>query len=156
MEFNKERNDALQFLREHPIGVLATRNADGSLTQSAIYFSAESDFTCYTVTKVGTRKFANMDERQEVSLYVFEEKAPASIELAGIAAIIGDGAEAASALAKYEAVASARKPGYWLPPIAQINAGDYVVYKILPASILYRVFSADGLERKPEEYVITP
>lgn len=156
MEFNDGRNDALQFLREHPLGVLATRNADGSLTQSAIYFSVESDFTCYTVTKVGTRKFANMEERQEVSLYAFDESVPASVELSGIAVMIKDGAEAASALAAYEAVASARKPGYWLPPIAQIKAGDYITCKVLPASILYRTFSGEDLEAKPEEYIITP
>jgi hypothetical protein len=143
MEFSLERNDALNFLQEHPLGVLTTLSGAMLPESSAVYFAAKPDLSCLFTTKTRTRKFANIENGSPAVLFSFSEDHLASAELRGRVEVVLDTMEIAHAIEAMNGVVSSRKAGYWVPPIAQIEAGEYVVCRLIPEAVRFSRFVQD-------------
>ena len=143
MKFTNERNDALNFLQEHPLGTLATINSDGLPQLCATYFFTEKDFTCYFVTKNETRKCKNIIANPKSVLFSYAEDELVSVEVVGNAEVVVDAALIADIIGKFGNFVLHRKAGYWIPPISQLDAGQYVVCKLIPTDINFNGYIND-------------
>lgn len=143
MKFSIERNDALNFLQEHPLGTLATTNEKGTPELAAVYFFTEKNFTCYFVTKAHTRKLKNIEIHPDASLLSYDEELLYSVEVSGEATIVRDPLEIAQAIERFQEIASARHAQYWIPPISQLQAGQYIVCKLLPSEVHIYSYATD-------------
>ncbi|MCA9325341.1 hypothetical protein KDA23_04735, partial [Candidatus Saccharibacteria bacterium] len=105
------------------------------------------------VTKSDTRKCKNVLERASGALLSFCESTLTSAEVSGELQVLYDPLEVTQAIERFEEMAEARKPGCWVPPIAQVKAGQYVVLKLLPRVILYRSYATTkNAKTKPREF----
>lgn len=147
MTYDIGKTIAWNFLESHPLGTLATLGSDGQIQMAAIYFFPEKDFSCYFVTKEATRKFINAQERKVATLLSFDEDELLSVEIAGEVTLVSDTISIAAHIEKFQNLASIRKAGYWIPPIAQINAGAYVVCKLTPNMVVLNNFSEDATDK---------
>jgi len=143
MEFSQERNDALNFLQDHPLGTLSTISQTQKPELAAVYFITRKDFSCLFVTKVGTRKFKNITAHPSGSLLSYSEDLLYSVEVAGEVEIIKDTLEVAKAIESFQEVASARHAQYWIPPVSQLQAGQYAVCKLVPAAVHIHSYATD-------------
>jgi len=143
MQFSQERNDALNFLQEHPLGSLATINEQGSPELAAVYFYTEKDFSSYFVTKANTRKLANITQHPLTSLLSYDEELLYSVELTGIAELLRDPAAVSQAIEKFQMIAASRHAQYWIPPISQLQAGQYVVCMLKPEAVHVHNYATD-------------
>jgi hypothetical protein len=141
MEFSLQRNDAVNFLQEHPVGVLTTLNAAMIPESSAIYFAADARFSCLFTTKTQTRKFSNIQNGSPAVILSFSEGKLASAEVQGTIEVIVDAMEIAHAIEQFNTIVASRKMGYWVPPIAQIEAGEYVVCRLVPKTVRFNQFA---------------
>ncbi len=151
------KKDVLAFLRAHPLGTLITIGARGVPEPSAIYFCTEKDFTVYLVTKSLTKKFKNVSRRPKVTLYVYDEGSYTTVTAQGKCAQVTDSLEFAQAIEKFQDIAGQGKSNAWIPPVAQIAAGQYVACAIHPTSIRMRRY-APSLENTTalDEFTFDP
>lgn len=140
-EFTSEMSTAWNHLQEHPLGTLATINKMGLPELATVYLFVENDFTCYFVTKTSTRKFQNLLMHADASILSYDENELTSVELAGKVEVITDASTIIPIIEKFQHVVSDRKAGYWIPPISQLDAGQYAVCKLVPTAVQVHIFA---------------
>ena len=140
-DIEKHKNSARLFLRNHPLGTLATMGEDGMPQLAAVYFLPEDDFTCFFVTKESTRKYANISRQPIATFLSFDESALVSIELTGSVALVTDLAEVAKAITAFQKLAETRSAGYWVPPVSKVAGSQFVVCKLVPTMVNFNNFS---------------
>ncbi len=147
MEFTIEKNDALNFLEDNPLGTLATIRPDGRADLAVIYFYVKKDFSCCFVTKVLTRKYKNILTAPHATLLVHNEKELTSVEITGSVEVMRDTIAIAQAIEEFNrVVASRRVEEYWAPPISQMSAGQYAVCKLVPDTVRSCRFKVPGAD----------
>ncbi len=130
----------LSFLQNHSVAVMASLNADRVPEVVAIYFYVDTDFALYFVTKLKTRKIKNIMRNSSVTLLIYDVSDMTSSEIRGKAEIVNDTVDFAQIIEKFENVFKLQKTLNGLPPISQIEAGDYVACKVIPHHIYFRRF----------------
>jgi general stress protein 26 len=129
----EERNKIYQFLKSHPIGVLASVAPNGDPHASTIYFSIYDDLTISFTTKRTTKKYENIQSHKKVMLAVYDGESQTAVQLSGDAIEITDEVEAQSIY--HGTLRAAKTTGEdVVPPVAKI-LGAYVGYKIKPDNI---------------------
>lgn len=144
----KDESKIFSFLREFPLGTLATINVSGVPEVVVVYLLVEQDLSIFFVTKALTRKFKNIVRNPAVAILVYDERTLTSVEITGKVHVVEDTIEFARVIDKFHNVVSKRKGSTWLPPIAQIGAGDYVACMLRPRHITHRVFTNDTAHPK--------
>ena len=130
----QEQGKIIDFLRRHPVGVLATIGLDGRPNASTIYFSVDDDMNLRFTTKQQTNKHANIAKNNEVMFVVYDAVNQSTVQVSGIATEETD-AQAAQAV-YHGTLQAAEQTGLdVVPPIAKIAAGSYVAYTIKPTNI---------------------
>ena len=146
-----QQRELVSFLRSNPVAALASINAKGMPEIMAIYFYVEHDLSISFITKVKTRKFENISTTPSISLLVYEKDRLMSAEIHGEAKVIDDTIEFVQTIERFQEVFERQRK--WLPPISQIEAGNYTAYKIFPKRIYFRRFSEEGGEPSSKEFV---
>jgi hypothetical protein len=154
--YASDKAGTLLFLQDHPIGVLATIGANNIPELSTIYFFIQSDFLCYFVTKTETRKYHNFLAKQTASLLAYDEEKLATAEMVGEVETVTDLVKAAQIIESFQELVLSRKVGYWVPPIAQIERGDYAVCRLVPSNIRFHQFAGPESDDKPMLFVFNP
>ena len=153
--FTEKRNEALNFLEEHTLGTLATINSRGIPNLATVFFFVDKDFSCYFITKENTRKLENIQEREVSTLLCSSEDDLTSIELMGATEILTDTLSIVKIIERFQELVLNRKAGYWVPPISQLNAGQYVVCKFIPNSARMVVYSNEHTHnQEPEVHLL--
>ncbi len=143
------------FLASHPLGTIATLSKKGDPELATVYFLVNDDLSCYIVTKAETRKYKNIVRKSFGALMCHAEDELISVEISGTYEPIFDTIEVVVAIERFQALAEKRSVGYWIPPIAQLNAGAYVVVKLKPTQVQYRRYvAAKGGSKKMTEIVL--
>lgn len=127
------------FLKMHPIGVLATVDPNGNPHAAAIYYAINDEFTVTFMTKRDTKKHDNLLHNNHVMLVVFEAFTQTTAQIIGIAKDISDTSEA-EAVYKNMVQAAERTSDSGVPPISKLYAGNYVAYQIEPVQIRMAMF----------------
>lgn len=151
-----EKIDAWNFLQDHPLGTLASINGDGIPDLSAIYFFTKSDFTCYFVTKVQTRKYQNFLRDPKATLLCVSEVDRISAEVQGNVETVTDVVKVAQIIEEFQSLVASRSAEYWIPPIAQLSAGEYVVCMLVPSVVHFNDFGKDPAGSAPQQLTFYP
>lgn len=117
------------YFEANPLAVVGTTNLDGSPHGAVVYVCADdARHTVYFLTKTETRKYKNLEARDKVSLTITNPEERSTLQADGRAATVHDSAVREKIIKKISnAHATAAE---WLPPIAKLNAGTYVVVAV--------------------------
>ena len=122
-------NQIRTYIDQHPLATLSTINSDGSPHGAIVYVCADDrQPIVYFITKQQTRKYQNLQEREQVSLTIASPSENSTLQASGHAfeargaSIIDEVVEKIT-----RSHASAEE---WLPPIAKLRAGAYEVVGI--------------------------
>jgi len=124
------------FLASHNLATLSTIDREGNIAGAAVYYVLSGDGAIYVATKNDTRKAQNILVHPGVALTVVDEAARQTAQIQGLAAAEADLPKARKVLENilrprlYRGQADK-------PPISKISAGDYVILKIMPSSVLF-------------------
>ncbi len=78
-----ERDEALSFLVDHDVGVLATVSRAGEPHARTIYYTCDDAFNIYFITLKNTRKAADLTSNQKAAFVVSEAGTPKTIQVEG-------------------------------------------------------------------------
>lgn len=121
------------YVDKNAIATLSTINEDGVIHGAAIYVCADEDRpVVYFLTKQDTRKFRNLRAHPQVSLTIVNRSENSTLQADGEAFEVSEAHVIDSVMEKIS-----REHDYahdWLPPIAKIRAGAYVVVGITLSS----------------------
>jgi len=131
--------DALQFLIEHDVAVLSTIDDDDKPEGAVVFYSVGDDKRLYMVTKSETAKARNLTKRPDVGLTVFDGLRQQTAQIKGTADIVNDQKVRQQI---FDEIIRTRMyaPEAKTPPIAQIEAGSFVILAITVDSLKYRDF----------------
>ena len=121
------KQSALNFLREHHVGVLATTSPGGKPHAAAVSYLVDDYFNLYLITRRGTRKFQNMVRKSRVAMVVGTDIAsPVTAQIDGEAELLDED--------QWQIVtdlsAAARRIGSYWWPIFRIPGGNFEIFRV--------------------------
>jgi uncharacterized pyridoxamine 5'-phosphate oxidase family protein len=146
MEKEQARKQALAFLKNNIVAVVATVGIDGVPEAATVHYVIDNNFTLYFYTKSNSRKAKNLQNNTQVAI-VGTENIPMTVQLDGVASMMYENEETATIIDRLAKVSS---KGYFPPPINSL-AGDAIsVYKIEPKYLQWLdARTLDGKEISP-------
>lgn len=123
-----------KFLKDNPVGVLATVNPDNEPHAVVIYFAVGKDFNIFFLTKKGTKKYDNIVKNNHSVLVVYNESEQTAAQVFGVAEEIKSNVEINKIAAQVIKINRSASDSFALP-IARLKAGVYAALKIIPKQI---------------------
>lgn len=131
-----DKQTIYEFLKSHPIGVLATVGDGRNPHATTVYYGVEDDLSLKFLSKRDTQKIQNLEANKNVVLVVFEATTQTNVQVIGEAEDISDEAESHKVFSKILEITRATSQAE-VPPMSKLFAGHYVAYKITPKQIRY-------------------
>jgi hypothetical protein len=141
MDFSEiqKKDEVLDYLSSEKAAVLSMHAIDGTIDAATVFFANDEDFIFYFTTKVNTRKYRNLVANSEVTLTISNVEELKTVEVKGNASLITDSEEIGARIITLNE--KNRQEGLpWAPPIAFLDAGQYVIIRVIPTWIRYGVF----------------
>lgn len=123
--------DFMEFLRSKSVAVLSTVTPDGQPESATVFFVVDGDLNFYFMTKNFSRKYANLEQNQRVSLVVGTENEPVTAQIQGTAEKTTDPKE-------FDQRMQMLKENFFknefVAPLFQMTSekNDVVIYKVTP------------------------
>ncbi len=133
------KHGIVSYLAKEKMAILSTHASDGSIDAMTVFFMADENLDFFFMTKVDTRKYQNMAANPHVSLTISNAETLETVEAKGTASVMTSPKDITDRMTsiinkgKYEGMP-------WAPPIAKLNAGQYVIIKVVPTWLRYGVF----------------
>jgi uncharacterized pyridoxamine 5'-phosphate oxidase family protein len=119
----------LNYIDGHPLVVVGTVNDDGTPHGAAVYMSSHhKPDAVYFMTKNGTQKYLNIIERPVVSITAFDEEGMSTVQAKGKASKVKDVQKLAEIMPRISR--AERNLPEFMPPLAKLKAGAYVVFEV--------------------------
>ncbi len=134
---------ARDFLRNHDVAVLSTTDRTGSVQGVTIYYLIGSDDKLYLMTKSDTAKAHAMLANHQVALTIFDANGAKTVQIQGYAEIEADPATKQTVFdyliktRNYDGQQTA-------PPVAQLDAGGFIAFRITPTTVQYSDYKQSG------------
>jgi len=117
------------YIDKNPIATLGTINPDGTPSGAIVYICADLRRPIvYLITKQETKKYQNLRDRHEVSLTIVNPAENSTLQANGRAYDVEDAITINMVMEKIAHDHVSAKE--WLPPIAKLRAGAYVIVGI--------------------------
>ena len=136
------RASALDFLKAHDAGVLATVSPDGNPHASIVYYVADDLFNIYFLTKLGSRKYTGILSHPVVAFTIGRQDVPQTLQIEGVAVELTNDDEKRPHVAELMDTLSNNNPLYI--PIAKMDS-EVVIMWIQPKWIRWADFSTHGI-----------
>ncbi len=133
------KGPASEFIKHHEVAVLSTIDRGGSVHGAAVYCLLYSPTSIYVATKTKTNKAQNLLSHGQIALTGYDQPKLQSLQIHGWAEAETDQILINDVFAKLV------KPRDYngeerLPPVSQIDAGDYTIIKITPTLVKFSDF----------------
>ncbi len=138
--FSNRKRRMYTFLRDNPTAVLSSVDADGNPHGTVIYYAIDKDFTISFLTRTQTKKYDNLQHNNRIMLTVFEPATQTIAQVTGTAAEIKDSYEVI-AIASTVLAASLKSSAGDTPPLAKLEAGPYVAFKVKLVQVRMAIYS---------------
>lgn len=124
----------MEFLRSKMIAVISTISSEEKPESATIYYDVDENFNFYFMTKIFTRKYANLEKNTEVALVIGTENEPITAQIQGKAKLITDNEEYNL---KMEQLEKRFLKNEYVAPLFQLNSGEnkVVLFKVTPTWI---------------------
>lgn len=136
---SKSNMRILNFLKSHPIGVLATVDPNGNPHATVIYFSTDDEFNVTFTTKSQTKKHDNLSHNNHAMLVAYETFSQTTVQITGTAELITNKAKA-DHISEETFRTSIDTSQAGDSPISKLYAGHEIAYKLKPVQIRMAVF----------------
>lgn len=127
------------------MGVLSTVSAEGEPWGAAIYFVVDDNFTFYFVTRVGTRKYQNLESRPVASLTIADGETQTTVQAYGNIEKVPVQEYMDTIFDKLAGIKPADDSD-WHPPLTKVHEGNYMPLKLTPSKLQF----ADFKQHKPD------
>lgn len=124
-----------EFLHHNHIGVLATADKQSAMPHAAaVYYATDSHLNIYFLTKDKTTKSRNLDKNNWAAMAIYEAHTQRTAQISGSVNRVQekDMMERAKPLMSRF---SKQTAGTEQTPISKLDAGEYVLYRLVPQSI---------------------
>ena len=128
---NNDIKDVKTFLKQHPAVGLATANSDGKPNAALVYCVAGPSDTFEFISLRETTKSKDLFENPKACLVAFDVVEGKTAKIEGVVQEITDTNHQTELFGKVLAV-SQQTRGDHLPPITQMQAGEFVFFSIQP------------------------
>lgn len=128
------------FLNKVRVGVLASVDPNGNPHGSAIYYTLDNNFIISFLTKVETKKSDNVIRNNHVMLVVLDPASQGVVQVIGKTMPISDNYEINRIAAAVYAT-SLRDSEAGIPPIAKLEAGEFIAFQIIPDQIRMALYT---------------
>ena len=132
--------EVFEFLRNHELAVLSTLDRANQVEGATVYYTLDRQGLIYVTTKSETHKAHNMLGDKRVAITVYDEATLITAQIQGEVYI-----ETNPTMKKavYERIVSPKqyKSGKRLPPVADLDKGSFMVFRIEPTNVRYTDFS---------------
>ena len=126
---HKAYDEIFSYINKNPIAIVGTINPDGTPHGASVYICGDSHKPIvYFLTKQDTRKYRNIQSNNTVSLTIVNPAQNSTLQASGHATEIDD--PRVTSLVMDQLARKHVSTKEWLPPIAKIQAGAYVVMSI--------------------------
>lgn len=123
-----DKEKIVNFLKKHPVAVLATVDPSGDPHASTIYIGVSDDLKLTFTTKRETQKYVNITKHNKIMLVVCDAKSQTAVQVRGQAVEVTD--PSAQLEIYQETLHAAERTGEdVVPPVAKI-LGSYVGFSI--------------------------
>lgn len=122
------REKILEYLAKHRVIALSTSDTHNILHSAAVYVYAKEPKEWYILSKQDTKKMRNLSEQPRFSAVVFDRHDNSTLQARGIASKVEDSSAIGETMAAMAKIYGTERD--YLPPIAKIDAGQYVVAKL--------------------------
>ncbi len=122
------------FIGSNHAGVLASVDPNNEPHGVVIYHTIDKEFNVSFLTKKGTKKYDNLVRNDHVVLVIFEPSSQTVAQVIGKAHEITDGYEI-NRVAAAVFMTSLKTSEGGIPPIAKLNADEYVAFRIMPVQV---------------------
>lgn len=139
MTTDDTRARALEFLKSHRTGVLATVSRSGQPQASPVHYIVDDDFNVYFATQMRSRKYEALAAHPRVAFSVGEQDVPQAVQLEGSAADISTSEEARDLKVKIMEALSANP--HFAGPITQLDSAAYSIIWIKPDWLRFADFA---------------
>lgn len=117
------------YIDYNPIAVLGTTNLDGTPYGAVVHVCTDDHrHIVYFLTKTETHKYKNLIARDQVSLTIANPVENSTLQASGRAVVVRDPKTVDMVVKKITRAHATSSE--WLPPIAKIRAGSYVIVGI--------------------------
>lgn len=124
-----------EFLRRNHICVLATADKRTAEPHAAtVYYATDSQLNIYFLTKAKTIKSHNLDTNPWAAIAVYEADTQRTAQISGMVNRVADEDMMKRALPLMSKF-SKQTAGTAQTPISKLEAGEYVLYRLVPQSI---------------------
>lgn len=130
----------LEFLRSRRLGVLSTVDVAGKPHASVIYFDVDGSFIITFLTKARTEKTQNLKRMPYAQLTVFDEYSQTTVQIEGDVAELTD-SKTVNRVFRNTLQASLSTSDTGIPPIAKLNAGNFIAFELRPQDVRMAVYS---------------
>lgn len=128
-ENEQARAEIMTYIDVNPVATLGTLNDDGAPRGSIVYICTDDHrSTVYFLTKSETQKHKNLIANNHVSLTIANPGENSTLQASGVAREISDAMVIDTAMNKLTRLHVNAVD--WLPPIAKIRAGPYVLIEV--------------------------
>lgn len=134
-----KRDEALEFLVNHDVGVLATTSADGQPSARMVYYTCDDSFNVYFITLKNTRKAAQIAANAHVAFVVSETDTLHTIQIEGEAHDISETATNDALVTDFVKRLTKETP-YGIP-LTHLDPSSLAFYKITPSWVRWGDFT---------------
>jgi general stress protein 26 len=139
---NFNDNKALNFLKEHDLGVLSTVDRTGNVHGAVIYYIVDPSNFIYILTKSGTGKGRNVYAHSQVALTVHEVGTMQTLQVQGMASV------ETNQEIKRDVFNQVVKPRPYrgknqLPPVTKLKEGSFMVIRINPTVLSFHDYAKE-------------
>jgi uncharacterized protein YhbP (UPF0306 family) len=138
-------HQVLDFLKQHPMGVLSSVTPDGSPWGSAIYYVADDEFNFYFVTRMETFKYQNLDKTPLAALTVADSDSQTTVQASGKISQLPVKEYADIVFGKLAKIRPDDNYS-WSPPLAKLQKGNYMPLRLTPTKLQYANYGDKDLE----------
>lgn len=128
---------ALEFLRAHQTGTIATASLDGRPFASTIYFSFQDDFTLFFATSHKSAKFSNLTLNNRVSFSCGVGPEYQELVVHGTAFLLTEPSEVQHRLAELKSRVENPSTEWPIHAVKKLAEGGDAVYRITPEEVLF-------------------
>ena len=133
------RDEALSFLVNHDVGVLATISRAGEPHARTIYYTCDAAFNIYFITLKNTRKAMDVASNPRAAFVVSEIEVPKTIQIEGNIADLTDTATNDALLTGFIHRLTTDKP--YSIPLTHMDSGELKFYKLSPTWVRWGDFT---------------
>jgi nitroimidazol reductase NimA-like FMN-containing flavoprotein (pyridoxamine 5'-phosphate oxidase superfamily) len=142
MDVDTARKSALEFIKGHHAGVIATAGHDNQPHASAVYYVADEHFNVYFLTKVNSRKYNAIQAHPQVAFTIGRLDVPQTLQIEGVASELRSDEAKQAHIPDLMDMLEKTNPYY--VPIAKMDS-EVVLIWIQPKWIRWGDFAVEGI-----------